>query len=42
MKKFLNNVEDIMQETLEGYARANQHLSLIHICRETGGEEGAG
>ena len=29
MKKFLNNVEDIMQETLEGYARANQHyLSL--------------
>lgn len=45
MKKFLNNVEDIMQETLEGYVRANKHyLSLEpgthNVTRTTPKEQG--
>ena len=45
MKKFLNRVEDIMQETLEGYVLANKHyLSLAegthNVTRATPKEQG--
>lgn len=45
MKKFLNNVEDIMQETLEGYVLANKHyLSLAegthNVTRRVPKEQG--
>lgn len=45
MKKFLNNVEDIMQETLKGYARANQHYISLeegthNITRRVPKEQG--